>query len=372
VRGFLVRTARACALVAAILGAQLTAQPAAAFDDAALARQVYDDIILPGYARFDQTSLAFADKAGVLCKAPSQKALDQTRAAAREALLAWGRVEPLRFGPITTNQRLDRLLFYPDPHGIVGKQTGKLLAKRDAADIEPEKLAGASVAVQGFGAVDVVLYGKGSEAMAAATPEASFRCRYVHAVALDIAQIASGTHAEWAGAYKRTWLEPGGGGNKTYLTAKETTQALYRAYVTEIEVLRLHRLAPLLGGETKASGPATPLLPHSGLGLPFVIAGIEGERDILGANGFLADDLASDDKERSAIAILGSVATDLGFAVRAGEAAAAMAPNALDDAKARERLAPMLLSLKSAEETGRAALGDLTGQTLGFNSLDGD
>jgi uncharacterized protein len=35
-------------------------------------------------------------------------------------------------------------------------------------------------------------------------------------------------------------------------------------------------------------------------------------------------------------------------------------------------LAPMLLSLKSAEETGRAALGDLTGQTLGFNSLDGD
>jgi hypothetical protein len=32
----------------------------------------------------------------------------------------------------------------------------------------------------------------------------------------------------------------------------------------------------------------------------------------------------------------------------------------------------MLLSLKSAESTGRAALGDLTGQTIGFNSLDGD
>ena len=33
---------------------------------------------------------------------------------------------------------------------------------------------------------------------------------------------------------------------------------------------------------------------------------------------------------------------------------------------------PMQLSLKNAEETGRAALGDLTGLTLGFNSLDGD
>ena len=32
----------------------------------------------------------------------------------------------------------------------------------------------------------------------------------------------------------------------------------------------------------------------------------------------------------------------------------------------------MLLALKNAEETGRPALGDLTGQALGFNSLDGD
>ena len=351
-----------------MLALPLVAQPAVAFDDAALARQAYDGIILPGYARFAETSRAFADQAEALCKSPSPAALDATRAVARAALLAWGHVEPVRFGPITQQQRLERLLFYPDPHGIAGKQTAKLLAKHDAADIEPEKLAGASVAVQGFGAVDAALYGKGAEALAAASPEASFRCRYVHALALDIAQIASETHAAWAGDYKQTWLAPGGS-NKTYLTAKETTQALYRAYVTEIEVISAQRLAPALGGDAKPSGP---LLPNSGLGLAFILAGIEGERDILGDKGFLAEDLASSDKERAALAILGSVATDLGFAIRAGEAAAAMAPNALADAQARERLAPMLLSLKNAEETGRAALGDLTGQTLGFNSLDGD
>ena len=174
-------------------------------------------------------------------------------------------------------------------------------------------------------------------------------------------------------------------GNKTYLSPKETTQALYRAYATEIEVLRAHRLAPALNAaepgrirgsaESKAAGAvngAGPLLPHSGLGLPFILAAIEGARDILGPNGFVAADLAGTDKERSAVAILGSVATDLGFALRAGEAAVAMAPNPLADDKARARLAPVLLSLKNAEETGRAALGDLTGQSLGFNSLDGD
>lgn len=365
------RGARGCALLAVVLAVLGAPMPAAAFDDAALARQAYERIILPGYARFEGAARVFADKADALCRTPSPSALAATRGAARDALLAWGRIEPLRFGPITAKQRLDRLMFYPDAHGIVARQTSRLLAKRDEADIDPEKLAGASVAVQGFTAVDAALYGKGSEALATAAPNASFRCRYVRALALGIAQIASETHAEWAGEFKRTWLEPDSA-NKTYLTAKETTQALFRAYATELEVIRLQRLAPLLAGEAKPSAPTTPLLPHSGLGLPFILTNIEGQRDILGENGFIAEDLAGDDKGRSAIAILGSVATDLGFAIRAGEAAAAMAPDALTDAPARERLAPMLFSLKNAEDTGRAALGDLTGQTLGFNSLDGD
>lgn len=364
------RGAWACVLWAAMLLAAAQ-NPAAAFDDAALARRSYDNIILPGYARFAEAARAFAAEADQLCQAPSPAALDATRAVARDALLAFGRIEPFRFGPITAKQRLERLLFYPDPHGIVGKQTSRLLAKGDTADLDPEKLARASVAVQGFGAVDAVLYGNGSEVLAAGRPDAGFRCRYLRALALGIAQIAGDAHAEWAADYGRTWLQPGFG-NMEYLTAEETTQALYRAYVAELQVTRLQRLAPLLGGEAKASAAATPLLPHSDLGLAFILAGIEGARTILGPSGFLAGALAASDKERSAISILGSVATDLGFALRAGEAAEEAVPNALADRPALQRLAPMLLSLKNAEDTGRAALGELTGRTLGFNSLDGD
>lgn len=360
---------KACALLAMLLGAAI-AQPASAFDDPALARQAYEKIILPGYARLDDATRAFADSAKALCDAPSGAALTATRAAAKEALLAWGRIEPLRFGPVTEKQRTDRLLFYPDQHGIVGKQTAKLLAKHDAADIEADKLAGASVAVQGFGAVDVVLYGNGADALATPDPGAAFRCRYLHALASDIAQIAAETHAAWAGDYKSAWLAPGGD-NKIYLSAKETTQALFRAYVTELEVIRFQRLAPLLG-EGKSGATAVPLLAHSGLGLAYLLANIEGTRAILGDDGFLAPDLAQTDKERGAVEILGSVATDLGFAARAGEAAQAMAPNPLADPAALQRLTPLSLALKNAEVTGRGALGELTGQTLGFNSLDGD
>jgi hypothetical protein len=342
--------------------------PAMALDDAALARQSYEKIIVPGYGAFANASHSLADKTRVLCSAPSAEALAATRQAVRNALLAFGRVEVIRFGPIAQKQRQDRLLFYPDAHGIVGKQTAKLLAKRDEADIDAEKLAGASVAMQGFGALDVALYGKGSEQLASAGPEVAFRCGYIKALTAGIAQIARETLDEWMGDYGKLWLNPGGD-NKTYLSAKETTQALYRAYVTQLEVLRLQRLAAVSGPDAK---PAGPLLPHSGLALPFVLAGVEGERAVLGSDGFTATGLASNEKEQAAVSMLGSVETDLGFAVRAGEAAAAMSPDAFTDAAARKRLTPMLLSLKNAEEVGRAALGDLTGQTLGFNSLDGD
>lgn len=360
--------ARALALT---LLAAIASRPAAAFDDVALARQAYEGIVLPGFARFETAARGFADQAETLCAVPSDTALKATRAAARTALLAWGRIEPIRFGPMSEKQRLERLLFYPDQHGIVAKQTAKLLAKADAADIEPEKLASASVAVQGFGAVDAVLFGEGAQALATADPAAAFRCHYLRALAAGIADIAREAHAEWAGAYGSTWLDAGSQ-NKTYLSPKETTQALYRAYATELEVIRLQRLAPVLAGEAKAGRPVTPLLSHGGLGLPFILANIEGVRDILGPSGLAAANLASTDKERAAIAILGSVATDLGLALRAGEAAVAMAPDPLADDKARARLAPVLLSLKNAEGTGRTALGDLTGQSLGFNSLDGD
>lgn len=345
--------------------------PTAAFDHAAATRRTYEAHILPGYERFDGAARAFADKAAALCRAPSPQALVEARDSARVALLALGRIEHIRFGPITKEQGLDRLLFYPDPRGFTRKQIARLLQRHDEADIAPDKLAQASVAVQGFTAVDYALFGAGSDALAAASDGPTFRCRYVKALADGIAGIAADTLADWSGAYKTTWLDPGGP-NKSFLSAKETTQALLRAYVTELEVIRFQRLAPIMSEDAGGRDFAKRLLAHSGLGMPYVLANIEGVRDLLATGGFTDPSLADDDNERSDMSVLDSVVTDLGFAVRAGEKAMAVAPDPLADDGARKQLAPMVYSLKNAEETGRAAFGTLTGSSLGFNSLDGD
>jgi predicted lipoprotein len=345
--------------------------PASAFDHAALARRALDRHILPGYARFDAAAKVLADKAASLCGAPSAAALAQTRDAAREALIAWGRIEHIRFGPIAERQRLDRLLFYPDPRGFARKQIDRLLKHHDEGDLAPEKLAGASVAIQGFTAVDRVLFGEGSEALATPSDAASFRCRYMRALADAIAGIAAETRDAWSGPFKQTWLDPGAG-NRAFLTPQETTQALLRSYVTELEVVRLQRLVPVLGEGARSGGHAEPLLPHSGLGVPFILANIEGVRALLTESGFLDPALDANEEVQSALAILKSVATDLAFAARAGANALDISPDVFANAQARERLTPMILSLKNAEETGRSALSSLTGLSLGFNSLDGD
>ncbi len=345
--------------------------PAAAFDHAAVAKRTLKAHILPGYERFDAAAKTFADKAAALCLAPSPAALAQTRDAARQALLAWGRIEHIRLGPITEGKRLDRLLFYPDPRGFARKHIARLLKRRDEGGLAPDRLADASVAVQGFTAVDRVLFGKGSDYLASAAGAPTFRCRYVKALAEGIAQIAGDTLAAWRGPYEKSWLAPGTG-NPAFLNASETTQALLRAYITELEVVRLQRLAPTLGDEATSGRRVEPLLPNSGLGVPYLLANIEGIRDLLTASGFTDPALAEDEKAHAAISILGSVVTDLGFALHSGQSAVEVDPNVFVSVEARAKLAPMVYALKNAEETGRAALGALTGLSLGFNSLDGD
>jgi predicted lipoprotein len=94
------------------------AAPAGAFDDKAAAQRALEKHIVPGYLRFDLTARAFANKANALCRSPSPQSLAAAREAARAAMLTWGRIEHIRFGPITDQQRFDRLMFYPDPRGL--------------------------------------------------------------------------------------------------------------------------------------------------------------------------------------------------------------------------------------------------------------
>ena len=80
-------------------------------------------------------------------------------------------------------------LFWPDRKGIALRQVQAILAKQDATATDPATLKTKSVAVQGLGALEYVLFGTGAEALA--LPEGDFRCDYGNAITSAVSDVAA-------------------------------------------------------------------------------------------------------------------------------------------------------------------------------------
>ena len=101
------------ALAAVAIGA---AKPAvgAPFDHEKLAETARAAYIVPGYARFAEALAALERTTKALCQAPSPDNLAAIRAAYRGAIVAWGRVEIIMFGPVRDENRFERIFVWPD------------------------------------------------------------------------------------------------------------------------------------------------------------------------------------------------------------------------------------------------------------------
>ena len=115
---------------------------------------------LCGLPRRRPASWSTAEQA--LCAAPSQQALDAARQSFGETVDAWSAIEIIRFGPVTEENRLERMLFWPDRKGTGLKQVQAALAAKDATATDAGSLASKSVAMQGLGALEFVLFGTGA------------------------------------------------------------------------------------------------------------------------------------------------------------------------------------------------------------------
>lgn len=353
------------------------ASRAIAFDHKALAAKALMQHIRPGYQSFAKATEMMVDETGNLCRDPSQARLDKARATFRKGLLAWGRIEHVRFGPIADERRFDRLMFWPDPKGLGRRQVEKLLADFATAPVTAEQLAGKSVAVQGFTALDSVIFGPGSEALALPPTDAP-RCRCAKVLAENIRNIAQTVAAEWmrADGYAAVWLAPGPE-NPIYLSEKETTRALLQAYLSGLDMARNQRLAGPLGFQQKnvkgGIRALAPPFPHSHLAVPLIAANIEGLRNLLQNSGFLDPVLVAGAPDNADTAgILATIVGELDRAIASATTAATETTDPFATRPTNRHLIAMGFPLKNAYETGGRSIADAAGVTIGFNALDGD
>lgn len=324
-----------------------------------------DDFIRPGYRDFHKHAGTLAQEMDALCGNPSEAALAEARNAFASAAKAWATIEIVRTGPAIEENRFERILFYPDRKSTGLKQVQGLLAKPDEGVTAPHGLSGKSVAIQGFGALEFVLVGTGSEELAEAP--ANFRCHYGRAVAHNINEVAAELEQLWddPDGVQQDWKEPGPD-NPLFRTHQEALTALLGVLVHGAEMVRDQRIETFYKGEDSATFPKQAIFWRSGNTWTMVEGNLQGLRDLLHVSDMVT--LLPEDQTSivaSADFVLKSmlrISTEMNSDIEA----------AVADETQRQKLDFLLLNGRDLISRLNDQYGGAIGLTSGFSFSDGD
>ncbi|RVA06722.1 imelysin family protein [Mesorhizobium sp. M7A.F.Ca.US.001.02.1.1] len=356
------RSALFFALPLALLGVVPASAAVKASD---IIQRAIDGFVGPAYAGLHEHAEALTGSMRKLCVTPSQGELDAARAEFSATVYAWSSAEIIGFGPIKENNRLERMLFWPDRKSIGLKQVQAALSAKDPTATDPAQLAGKSVAMQGLGALEFVLYGDGADALAG--KDDPYRCAYGTAVAGNIETMAGEVSAAWnkPDGFAAIWANPGPQ-NALYRDGNEAVTELVGVFINELEMVRDVRLKGFFGGKPDADKPKQAIYWRSQNTTASLAGNLSGIDTLFQASK-LGDALPADARwmaESIHIQLVNGVAT--------AKAVSGPIDKALADPALRDKLEHFALITSSLSTLIGTRLTAEFGLTAGFSSLDGD
>jgi len=354
------------AVPAAFSALLVLAAPAGAEEPLPAVSAAVEGFVRPAHEAFKTQGAELAASMDALCAAPSPPALEEARQGFRDAALAWGRAEVIRFGPAAEDNRIERALFFPDRKGAGLRQVQAALAKEDASAADVNTLRGKSVAMQGFSALEFILWGTGAEALAG--PAAGFRCAYGGAVADNLASIGAELDQAWDNSegFAAAWGSPGPE-NPYFRDEQEALGELVGAVLEGLERLRDQRLKSFVGETPEKDRPKQALFRRSGLTLAMAEANLEGLADLWAASK-LGDSLPAGQAW-----IADGIRFEFANARRtAVELAKQPLEGILAEPPARGKLGYLVVVTSSLSDIFERRLSPALGLSTGFSSLDGD
>ncbi|MGN7751364.1 imelysin family protein [Sinorhizobium sp. 22678] len=331
--------------------------------------QAVDGFIIPGYRDLAEATNALSEASAALCKSPSATPLEAARSAFSSVVERWSAIEIIRLGPALEQNRFERFLFYPDRKSTGLKQVQAILAKKDESATSPETLKGKSVAVQGLGALEFVLYGTGAEVLSG--KEGDFRCRYGLAVSQNLRSIAGELLAAWEkpDGIQAAWKKPGPG-NPLFRDNREAATELLGVLVHSVEMIKDQRLrtfyAGTVDGTPDRGRPKLAIYWRSANTMPAISANLGGLQRLFDTAG-MESLLPADSR---------SIAGSIDFLFKALIAATDGLDGPIEDALADERQRAKLdfIALNTADLLDRLnrEFGGSIGLGAGFSFADGD
>lgn len=325
-----------------------------------------EGFVRPAYAAFATAAEAQRATLDTLCQAPSAASLGTARDAFQRSVVAWSEIETIRFGPVTEQNRLERILFWPDRKSIGLKQVQAALANQAPTATIAKSLANKSVAMQGFGALEFILFGAGADELA--TADGAYRCRFGAAIAANLASISNDISKAWEDpkGFAGQWANPGPD-NASFRTDQEALSELVDVFVQGLEMIRDVRLNGFLGRWPDEDKPRQAIYWRSRATVPSLRGNVDGLRKLFEASRIAATLKPADAHIGQSIGII--------LANSAKTAEALGAPplaDALTNKAERDQLDHFRLTTSTLSELVGVRLTGALGLSAGFSSLDGD
>ena len=324
-----------------------------------------DEVVVSGYKSFGAASVALITSIDSLCSSPSDATLASTQKAYSDVVVSWSKVETIKIGPVLNDNRQERILFYPDKSGSGLKQITAALTAKDEAALTPEKMQGASVALQGLGAMEYVLFGKGFEELK--TADGAYRCKFGQAIATGLLTQSDTLTSEWtkADGIAHDFKHPSSS-NPLFQTDKQAVTALLGTLVHGLDMIRKQRISSFYSAKDNVSNPKKAIFWRSGNTMASVVANLEGLADLWGKSGMKT--LLKGDST----AYGGNIDFNFKSAISAAKAANLPLDQALADDKQRAKLDFMLLTIADLYKLLSEDVGKAIGLGAGFSFSDGD
>lgn len=323
---------------------------------------ITDNQVIPGYAAFADSAAALANVATSFCLAPDTGSLAAFRAGFHTSMDTWQQVQHIQFGPITYFNWNFRVHYWPDENGTGARQLDALIASSNVDALGSDSFARESVGVQGFPALERLLFADDSLEAMQADP---FRCQVAQTIARNISEIATGVHTRWMDEFRTTVANADERG--FFESAEDATIDFLKAQVEPVRRIQQQKLEEVIGespararvrrAESWRSARSLKNIRLNVLALETLFNGYSGQQATL-SDVLYAEDVSS----------INSVFAEL------SESLAAL-PDDVESALAmdqgHERLAAVATQLDALFEAFEAGLKN-TDLYLGFNSLDGD
>ncbi|MBU1173813.1 MAG: peptidase M75, Imelysin [Alphaproteobacteria bacterium] len=342
----------------------LVAVPAQADVPEVMAKAI-TDYIVPGYALLETEAGALGARMDALCAGPSPANLETARDQFADLVRAWARIDMIRFGPVSAENRLERVLFWPDRRSLALKQVQAALIERDETVLSLETLEGKSVGLQGLGSLEYVLFGTGSDEMAAQND--GFRCRYGGTIARNVAGIADTLHAAWSDpqgiAHRLIAPRPD---NPDYRSADEVLREFLGLFSHGFERMRVQELTPVLADGPGSARSKSALFWRSGLSMDMLVWEAQGMGELLAVSGLGA--LLGENQRW----IGDSFWFELANFVATGARLDAPIDQVLTDPDGWDKVSYLSILTSSLEQIFGAQIAGSLGVDLGFSALDGD